>query len=440
MNWSRGRRGSLVAFGLGIALFLVGGVGIFGPRDELAAPGAGVANAGIGTSAAGLDATVTKLQAQLERVPNDHVSWASLGLAYVQRARITVNPDYYAKAEGALTKSLDLNTEDNFVAASGMAALAAARHDFSGARDWAEKGLAINPSNSTLYGALDDALTQLGDYDGARVATQKMLDLSPDTASLSRASYSWELRGDIDQARHYMQRARTAAGTPADVAFTERYLGDLEFNSGDPTSALKHYAAGLLAFPDDVFCLEGRARAQAALGQADAAVADYAAVVQRAPEPSFVLAYGEYLESLGRTDEAREQYDLFEVEVKLFEAGGVNPDVDQTLYFADHGDPAAALRAGEAGIASRGFFEMQDAYGWALHVNGRDAEAKQAVDKALAIGARSALLHFHAGMIDRALGSVEGARNHLSTALEINPHFSPRLAPVARQTLTELGA
>ncbi len=83
---------------------------------------------------------------------------------------------------------------------------------------------------------------------------------------------------------------------------------------------------------------------------------------------------------------------------------------------------------------------MHDAYAWALHVNGRDAEAKEASNKALALGTRHALLHFHAGMIDLALGDTDGARTNLRTALDINPHFSPRLVPVARQTLAELGA
>ena len=92
----------------------------------------------------------------------------------------------------------------------------------------------------------------------------------------------------------------TSAPSERLFAFTERYLGDLDFNSGDPTAALVHYQAGLMAFPADVFCLEGRARANAALGNVDEAVRDYGEVIERAPEPSFVLAYGEYLESLER--------------------------------------------------------------------------------------------------------------------------------------------
>ena len=83
---------------------------------------------------------------------------------------------------------------------------------------------------------------------------------------------------------------------------------------------------------------------------------------------------------------------------------------------------------------------MHDAYAWALHMNGRDAEAKEASNKALALGTRHALLYFHAGMIDLALGDTDGARTHLMTALDINPHFSPRFGTPGPPALAELGA
>jgi len=118
----------------------------------------------------------------------------------------------------------------------------------------------------------------------------------------------------------------------------------------------------------------------------------------------------------------------------------VNADVDQTLFTADHGDPAKALSYGQAGIESRGFLEMQDAYAWALHVNGRDVEALEASRRARALGTRNALLQYHAGMIDRSLGNIDAARAELSAALSINPHFSPLAAPIARQALAELEA
>ncbi len=421
--------------GLAGALTVVGGLGLARRPGPSSVSGAGVA-VSPGRSA---DAIVA-LQARVQRVPQDYSSWAALGLAYVGQARTTGDPSYYPKAEGVLNRSREINAVDNDGAAAGMAALAGARHDFVAAADWARRGLAINPSNALLYGALNDAETQLGNYDEAFEAAQRMVDLRPGTAALARAAYTWELRGDVAQATELMQRALTAAAGPADGAFTRYQLGELAFNAGDPQAALAHYRSGLDADASYVPLLQGRAKAQAALGQADAAVADYAQVVARVPEPAYLIEFGELLESLGRTAEAQDQYQTLATVTTLFEANGVAVDVEPTLFAANHGNPVAALRAGEAGIANRPFLDMNDAYAWALHVNGRDAEALEWSAKALALGTRNALFHYHAGMIHLALGDRTAAKDELTTAFSINPHFSPLAAPIGRAALDQLTA
>ncbi|MGH9278888.1 MAG: tetratricopeptide repeat protein [Acidimicrobiales bacterium] len=425
---------TLATLALAAALFVAGGLGLTGQPG----PAAPVVGSAFGRPPAGdvdLANHVDQLQRRLAAVPADHVSWASLGLAYVEQARVTADPSYYPKAEGALARSLELDTTENFPAYAGRAALASGRHDFAAARDLARRGLDINPASATLLGALGDAEIQLGNYPAAFDAIQRMVDVAPGTASLTRASYAWELRGEVGEATALMRRALDDAVTAADRAFARYYLGELAFHAGDPTGALAEYEAGLAADPSQARLLEGRAKARAALGQTEAALSDYATVVARLPEPAYLIQYGELLESAGRVDEAQQQYRLFATVARLFEDNGVRPDVDQTLFAADHGDPAAALRYGEAGIATRQFVDMADAYAWALHVNGRDTDALAWSDKALELGTRNALFHFHAGMIRAALGDSGGARARLTQALEINPHFSPIWAPVARQSL-----
>jgi len=428
------------------AVFLAaGGLGLLDRRSPSSPTGSGPTAggpAGVDTAspARGVaSGSVAGLQARLRRVPGDFVAWASLGLAYVDQARVTGDPTSYPKAEGALARSLALDTDNNFVAAAGMAALSSGRHDFAGARQWAERGLAINPSNATLYGALGDAQTQLGHYPEAFAAIQRMIDLAPGTASLSRTSYAWELRGDLGRATAAMQRALDEAGTGADRAFARYYLGELAFNAGDAATALEHHRAGGQADPGFAPLLEGRARAEAALGRADAAVADYAHLVERMPQPGYLLEYGELLQSLNRRVEADEQYRVFRAESALFASNGVKLDVDAVLFEADHGDPAEAVRLAEAAVRTRPFLDMQDAYAWALHVAGRDAEAIEWSVKAQSLGTRNALFSYHAGMIELALGDLGAARRDLDAALALNPHFNPLAAPLARQALDRLG-
>jgi lipoprotein NlpI len=139
------------------------------------------------------------------------------------------------------------------------------------------------------------------------------------------------------------------------------------------------------------------------------------------------------------TEQAQRNYDLFAAENELFTSNGVQLDVDPTLFYADHGNPALALKYGEAGIRIRPFLEMDDAYAWALHVNHRDADALIWADRAMATGMRNALFAYHRGMIERSLGQKAAARHDLSQALALNPAFHPLHAPIARQALTALG-
>jgi len=435
----------LCGIGLGAVLFAASAFGIVRSTDRSTATAAisftapAAANGIAHVSSATLEQTITSLQSHLQAVPGDHVAWATLGLAYVQQAKVTVNSDYYPKAEGVLAKSLAINDDDNFLAEAGLASLANARHDFAGAKQHAVRGLQINPYSKLLYGALSDAEMQLGQYEAAFADVQRMVDLSPDTSSLSRASYTWELRGDIDQAIALMQQALDDAPTGSNRAFALFCLGELQFNSGDANAALTYYRAALDAAPGDSAALQGKAKAEAALGQNLTAIDDYATVVGQTPEPSYLIEYGELLESLGRTAEAAQQYDVFAATQALFAANGVEQDADSTLFYADHGDPERALASAERGIRSRPFIVMNDAYAWALHVNGRDAEALTQVDRALSTGMENALFYYHRGMIELALGNDAEAGRSLARALAINPQFNPLAAPIAVAALEQLG-
>ena len=439
---------SLIAAGLGFGVLLVAagtfGVVQSGSSDDarLPDPRAAAAQSGALASASGatLDVVIADLAVRVDEVPTDHVAWASLGLAYVQQARVTANGDLYELADEALETSLDINDSDNFLAYAGHAALSSAKHDFVSAREYAVEGLEINEFSAILWGALSDAELQLGRFPDARAAVQEMLDLSPDTSSFARASYLRELRGDIAGATRLMQRALDDSPTQADRSFALLHLGDLAFNAGDATTALDYYRAALDAQPDSAAALAGTARAEAALGHTDTAVATYEALTARGLEPFYLLQYAELLESIGRSDEAAEQYRLYEQQESEFSAREFLPDATFTLFLADHGQPELALEKAQRAVDTAPFVDTLDAYAWALHRNGRHEDAWAAMEQALALDTPSALYHYHAGMIRLALGDTAGAREHLSRALDINPHFNRVAAAIARDTLDELAA
>jgi tetratricopeptide (TPR) repeat protein len=394
---------------------------------------------GVSVRADPLTAAIESAQRRLAEVPGDYSTWAELGAAYVEQARVTGNPGYYEKAEGALQTSMALRPDGNDVALAGLGALANARHDFAGAADAAARALALNEYSATAWGVLADARTQLGDYAGASEAAHRMVELRPGVSSFARVSYDAELRGDVIAARSALEQALEVAESDSDEAFCRTYLGALAFSTGFPDEAAAQYAAGLDVVPGDPGLLLGQARVLAARGDVDAAIAAYAEVAEARPLPEHLVEYGEYLESLGRQDDAARQYAVVADVRRLFQASGVQDDLGIALFAADHADPATALPAAQAEYARRQNVDAADALAWALHSAGRDAEALPYAEQATSLGGRNALFLYHRGAIQAALGRTDAARASLASALDTNPHFSPLLAPRAAELLTDLG-
>ena len=379
-------------------------------------------------------------QTRLKAVPGDWTAWAGLAADYVQEARITADPTYYPRADGAVAKSLQIEPKANFLALTVKATIAAARHDFAGALELSDASLAIDPYSAVTYGVRGDALDELGRYDEALASFEKMDHLRPSLSSFSRLSYAYELRGNLALARSDLILALNDASSPSDSVFAAYYLGELAWGSGDLATAERYYRQGISLDPDYVPPLEGVAKVEAARGQSSAAINDYQQVVDRLPQPAYVIEFGDYLASLGRTKQAQQQYGLVLSEEKIFQSQGVNVDLELSLFQADHGDPAGALKSATAEYGRRHSTLVEDAYGWALHVNGQDGAALPHANAALRIGTKSALLYFHRGSIEAGLGMKAQAISDLREAWVLNPHFSPLQAPQARALLKRLGA
>lgn len=226
-------------------------------------------------------------------------------------------------AAGALDRSLQLQPADNAEAMIGLGALANARHDFAAARNWAQRARALRPSTAAVYGVLADALTQLGDTDGATAAIQRMLDLHPGVAAFTRASYDLELHGRAADARRALEQALADATSRADIALCRYYLGELAFNSGDLGEAARQYEQGLAAAPHDVALLAGTARIDAAHGRTAEALETYRGITARLP--LYLQEYGELLAATGHPEQARQQFDLYRTQQALYQAQGA-PD------------------------------------------------------------------------------------------------------------------
>ncbi|OLB80198.1 MAG: hypothetical protein AUI14_07365 [Actinobacteria bacterium 13_2_20CM_2_71_6] len=341
---------------------------------------------------------IPRAQDRLRTLPKDWRTWAALASAYVEQARVSANPTYYQKAQGAAEQSLTLHPEGNTDALIALGALANARHDFSAARDHARAALLVDAYSADAYGVLADAQTQLGDSAAATDAVQHMLDLRPGLAAYARASYDLEQHGRVDEASDLMRRALAAATDPHDIAFCRNQLGELAWQGGDLAGAQREYTAGLAADPTSIALHRGQAQVDAATGHLDTALSGYAEVTRRAPTPPYLAEYAELLRAAGRTTAARAEW------------------------------------------ARRQHVDVADTLAWSLHAAGQDIEALGYARRVAATGARNASYAYHLGAIEAALGQRDAARADLNRALRTNPYFSPLEVPVARRLLTEAGS
>ena len=390
------------------------------------------------TNAGSLDGEIASLQQRLREIPDDWRGFAQLGLAYVAQARVTADPSWYPKAEGVLRRSLRLQPDENVDGALGIGALDLARHDFAAALREGRRASDLNPYSADAYGLIGDALLELGRYDRAFEAFRTMVDTRPDLASYARVAYARELVGDVPGAERAMRMAFDAAGTPSDSAWTAYQLGELAFGSGDVGSARGWYARGLNTDPAYVPNLAGLAKVAWARGDDELAIARFTEVVARYPSAEFVGALADLYRATEKPALADRQEAVVAAMHDLATANGVNVDLELALFDADHGDPEGALAAARAEWARRQSVHVADAYAWALYANGRYQRASTFAERALALGTRSALFLFHAGMIRLELGDEVGARRYLSDAVATNPNFSILHAADAARVLARL--
>jgi tetratricopeptide (TPR) repeat protein len=390
------------------------------------------------TAPAGTSAEISSLRARVTARPDDPIALRDLGLGLLQRVRETADPSLYEGAEEALVRAGDLAPDDPLVLV-GLGGLQLGRHQFTAALETAHRALGLDPSLVAAKAVEVDALVELGRYDEAVVAAQELIGLRVDITSLARLSYLRELHGNVEGAVAAMRQASEApALAPENSAYVTTLLGNLLVHAGRPDEAGDAYESALAIVPDHAAAIAGLGRLAVGRGDLAEAVRLFEKASAILPLPEYVITLGEAHDAAGDLAAAARSYDLARAETSLFEAAGVDVDLELALFEADHGDPARALRLAERSYAMRQTVRTADALAWAQHRAGRDEEAALLSAEALRLGGRDPLFLYHAGMIALAGGDEATARRMLTDALAIDPGFSPTGALEARAALAAL--
>jgi tetratricopeptide (TPR) repeat protein len=276
----------------------------------------------------GNERAIPKLQEKLKSEPKNPDLNAALGQAYLQKARETGDPSYYAKSEQLFGRALDANA-DHVEALIGKASLAMSRHQFAQARDIARHAAEISAYSAAARGILADAYVQLRDYDNAVRVLDEMVRLKPNLSSYSRISYMRELKGDIKGAIHAMEMAIQAGAPDAEnTAWCIVQLGNLHLGRSRLSQAEEAYHAALRRFPNYVHAYAGLAKVSAVREDYASAVEYYRKAIDSVPMPEFLIGLSAVYRKMGKTEEAQSQLDFLSNIKKVYEANGVSMDAE----------------------------------------------------------------------------------------------------------------
>jgi tetratricopeptide (TPR) repeat protein len=399
------------------------------------------------------DALIKSLAIKVKMYPGDYKAYAGLGAAYLQKGRETGDSADYELAKAALSRSLDLMSNDPAAAfaMTQMAVACMAEHQFDQAYIWAQKALAVGSGDPSPWAIAGDALADMGDYQNAADAYSMLKTVygSEDEQQAilyqrdSRMSYLRLVAGDAQGAIQLMQGAvqtATAMHMPAEnIAWSDYQLGEEYFQTGDIAHAEQAYLAALRLYPGYYRALAGLAKVRSSAGNYRAAAALYDKAIAAVPYPEYAAALGDVYRAIGDSNKAQKEFDLVEF---IGHLSGINKQIhnrELALFYADHG-----IKLDQAVVLARRELEVRhdvytwDVLAWALFTNGESKEAAAAMSNALSHGTKDAQLFFHAGMIYADLDDSLQARAFLQQALAINPHFHPIYAETARQTLANL--
>lgn len=352
-------------------------------------------------------------QKRIRTAPQSWQSYNDLAFAFCRKARDNEDVALYDKAVTALDRSLQLSP-GNYDAQKLQVIALLGRHEFVAALKLATTLNHKVPDDIAGWALLVDANIALGNYAAAEGAAQWILDLRPGSSlGFEKAAALRELFGDSEGAIEFLDEAkkRTSQNDADERAWLLAQNARLELASGNPKRAGEFLSQALKLFPDSQLALASLAELRMFEGNYTEAASLLEKRYRTVPSSRNLYEWGEALEKSGHKDQALTAFQDFEVKARAEMTRPYNSNLELIQFYTDHKNNAVeALRLAAQESSIRHDCRTLDAYAWALYRNGKYAEAKVQMDRALAVGVRDPVYFCHAAQIAVAANDTAAAK------------------------------
>ena len=390
---------------------------------------------------------VDKLLVKLKINPADTKSALALANAYIMEARASGNIAYYDKAAMKTVDAILLKDANNYEALMLRSLLQLSQHHFADGLATAQAAVSINPNSAFVYGLLVDANIEMGHYDSALDAADKMITIRPDLRSYSRIAYLREIYGDYRGAIDAMKLA-VAAGLTGEESteWCRVQLARLYENTGDKEKAYFQYQLSLAARPGYAYAFAGLGRIASAEEKYDSAIHYF----EQAADLVSDLGIREYLaiayKNAGRIDKANALNKIVINEMNRNARAGINdPTIghysDKELAYAylQNNDYDKAMEHALAEYNRRPKnIDVNETIAWVYYKRNEFAKALPYVEAAMVTNSRSPQLLCIAGLVYSKTGNSGKGKAMMQAALKHDPVMQEDLKKESMLVLQKL--
>ncbi len=384
------------------------------------------------------DKAVTELQKMARANPAKDEGWIMLGRSWVRKARESADPGFYLNADACAEVILERNPGDRLALdLRGLVMLNG--HKFDEARSLAVNITTRHPEDPMAWGTLSDAYLELGRYEEASDAAQKMVDLKPNLPSYSRASHLQWLRGDVASAKETVRRAldsgRAGKSDPEPGAWVFVQAAMMFWSEGDFDGADAGFDKALDRIAGYAPANVGKGRVAMAKGDAKRAAELFERAWKVSPLVETAWLLGDAREAAGDATGAKEAHALVEREGRRTDPRTLSLFLSARNRGLTENEDALTLARAE--YQSRKDIVTEDAIAWACYRTGKLVEAKAMITRARRLGTPDARLLFHEGAIRLAAGETKQGTDLIKAALKRNPAFDAAGVREAKALLEE---